>query len=481
MEKIRVFIVDDSIVIRKGLTDVFNSDPEIEVVGTAANGKVALARLPELKPDIITLDIEMPEMDGITTMKEIRKVDPLIPVVMFSSLTIRGAESTLEALSAGATDYFAKPSGSHSLENTNQMLKTEVIPKIKALGRRAPRFNVAFSTSEASQFRGGYQSAHANQPISYLSKPFDNQKTAQNNPSQMPQNSTQQYSNSTFQHQANTPPLGSYRVAQKNNLPQSFSNQRAPQQSSAQPLSTNQRAPIANHSPITTIASQQPITYSNNSISTNNSMQPIATPVTNRISTPGLPEILVIGVSTGGPNALAELLPMLPAKLSVPVLIVQHMPPIFTKLLAERLSTACNIPVVEATSGDIIKPGKIWLAPGDYHLKIVRDGAFIKTHLTQEPQENSCRPAVDVLFRSASEIYTNRVLAVIMTGMGQDGLKGAELIYHSGGQIIAQDENSSIVWGMPGAVCRAGLADKVLPLKQIAPEILKRISTIGRV
>ena len=183
------------------------------------------------------------------------------------------------------------------------------------------------------------------------------------------------------------------------------------------------------------------------------------------------PAILAIGVSTGGPNALADLLPRLPSAFPLPIVIVQHMPPVFTKHLATRLSSQCKFEVVEAAAGDVLTPGKAWIAPGDFHMTVRRRGAETIVGLDQRPPENSCRPAVDVLFRSVAEAYGARTLGVILTGMGQDGLRGCEQIHHSGGRILVQDEATSVVWGMPGAVARAGLADTILPLDRIAGAI----------
>jgi two-component system chemotaxis response regulator CheB len=186
-------------------------------------------------------------------------------------------------------------------------------------------------------------------------------------------------------------------------------------------------------------------------------------------------EIMVVGASTGGPNALAELLPVFPADWPVPLVIVQHMPATFTARLAERLTEKSRLRVREGVAGEPVSAAGAWIAPGDYHLLLKRDGQSVRLALNQDAQVNSCRPAVDVLFRSAAEVYGPAVLAVVLTGMGQDGLRGCEAIRAAGGQVLAQDEASSVVWSMPGAVAQAGLADQVLPLAQIGPEILKLV------
>jgi two-component system, chemotaxis family, protein-glutamate methylesterase/glutaminase len=357
MPKIRVLVVDDSVVIRRLLTDCLTGDPDIEVAGTAASGRIALQKITQINPDVVTLDVEMPEMDGIQTLIEIRRAHPRLPVIMFSTLTERGASSTLDALSHGASDYVTKPANVGSVSTALQRVRDEMIPKVKALCvRRAP---------DAAPLR---------RPVA--------------------------------------PPV-------------------APA-----------RSPAAASAPGTA-------------------------PV----------ELLVIGVSTGGPNALAKILPELPASFPVPVVIVQHMPPMFTKLLAERLSGSTQIPVREAAGGELLEPGTIWIAPGDHHVAIVRKAGVAQLALNQDPPENSCRPAVDVLFRSAAEVYGEHVLAVVLTGMGQDGLLGATWIKERQGRVLVQDEATSVVWGMPGFVARAGLADQVLPLERIARTLVSLAAT----
>jgi two-component system chemotaxis response regulator CheB len=192
-------------------------------------------------------------------------------------------------------------------------------------------------------------------------------------------------------------------------------------------------------------------------------------------ASPARVAVVVIGASTGGPNALAELFPTFPPDWSVPLLVVQHMPPGFTARLAERLAEKSRLGVREAVAGEPVAAAQAWVAPGDYHLLVRREGQAVRLALSQEPPVNSCRPAVDVLFRSAAEVYGPGVLAIVLTGMGQDGLQGCERVRAAGGQVLVQDEASSVVWSMPGAVARAGLADGVLPLEQLGAEILRRV------
>ncbi len=185
--------------------------------------------------------------------------------------------------------------------------------------------------------------------------------------------------------------------------------------------------------------------------------------------------MVAIGASTGGPNALTELFGRLPAPFPVPIVIVQHMPPMFTRLLAERLSAQSGSRVEEGASGVTLQPGRVWVAPGDYHMIVVRDGTQVRMQIHQDPPENSCRPAVDVLFRSLARTFGAHALAVVLTGMGSDGLRGCECVREAGGRILVQDEASSVVWGMPGYVARAGLADRVLPISPLADEIVRRV------
>jgi two-component system chemotaxis response regulator CheB len=352
MPKIRVLVVDDAVVFRRLLTEELSKDPGMEVVGAAANGRIALAMMPQVNPDVVILDVEMPELDGLATLKNLRKAYPRLPVIMFSALTERGAEATLDALALGATDYFTKPSNEGGLAASLEVVRQQLIPTLKALcrptqrGKETPMFGV---------------------------------------PKFVP------------------PP--------------------------------------------------------------HRSLVP---------SSPCQPHVLAIGASTGGPNALAEVFSRLPAQFPLPIVVVQHMPPMFTRLLAERLSAQFSIPVHEGHSGSVLQPGQAWIAPGDHHMIVVRDGLQARVMLNQDPPENSCRPAADVLLRSVAKTFGPNSLTVILTGMGQDGLRGCEVAREAGGQILAQDEATSVVWGMPGHVARAGLADRVLPLSLIADEIMRR-------
>ena len=348
MLPVRVLIVDDSALVRRLLCEALESSAEVKVAGTASNGAIALARIPQLNPDVITLDIEMPGMNGIETLLEIRKLYPKLPVIMFSTLTERGAAITLEALSLGASDYATKPTNSESLASAMERVRRELLSKIVSLASRSSKAVPAL----------------------------------------------------------------------------------------ARVISPARRKP-----------SGQPI------------------------------DILAIGTSTGGPNALAAVIPHLPPNFPVPVVVVQHMPPVFTRLLAERLNACSPLSVREGAAGETLEPGQVWIARGDHHMTVARKGTGVVLSLNQEPPENSCRPAVDVLFRSVAQIYGPGVLGVVMTGMGADGARGALQIRDAGGQVVVQDEASSVVWGMPGAVVSEGAADKICPLTEISQEIVRRVSS----
>lgn len=331
---IRILLVDDSVVIRRVVGALLARDPELEVAGTAANGKIALAKIPQVSPDVVILDVDMPEMDGLETLRNIKLHHPELPVIMFSALTERGAEITLEALFRGALDYVTKPTDVTSPEAAAAAIQVELIPKIKLLCEPALR---------------------------------------------RPQ-----------------PPA---------------------------PAPGQEPAPAAR---------------------------------------PGAVRAVVVGASTGGPVALQQLLAGLPRPLPVPVLIVQHMPPVFTRSLAERLAQTTGLDVREGRDGAAVRPGQVWIAPGDYHMVVERREASIHLALHQGPPQNSCRPSADVLFQSAARVWGGDLIAVILTGMGKDGLHGARTIHDLGGRVGVQDRDSSVVWGMPRFVAEMGIADQVM-------------------
>lgn len=348
MNPIRVLIVDDSVLARRLITNALSAHSEISVVGTAENGALALTKLPQLAVDAVILDVEMPDMDGITTLKLIRELYPRLPVLMFSTLTERSARVTFEALAAGANDYALKPStsGGETLENVIAQI---VVPKLVAIVRNPMPANGNAARSTGS----------------------------------------------------------------------------------------------GTHRPVT-VSAERPL-------------------------------VVALGSATGGPNALADVIPLLPRDLPVPVLVAQHMPPIFTRCLAERLAERSQVQVIESQGDEVLMPGTVYVAPGGFHLELTRDGDVVKTRLGTSAPEHSCRPAVDVLFRSVAAVFGKQALGVVLTGMGSDGKLGAQAIVDAGGRVLAQSGPSCVVWGMPRAVEEAGLCERVVPLNEIARAICERV------
>ncbi len=362
---IRVLVVDDSILYRKVLTEALASLPDVEVVGAVANGAQVESKVRELCPDLLTLDIEMPGMNGIAVMDALRRAGVDINVLVISSVTVTGGQLTLQALDNGAFDFITKPDGS-SREENQRLIRAELAPRLRALAHRL-------------EVKKILRSHHA--PLSLSVK----------------------------------------------------------------------RMPI----PAIDLESSKPKT-------------PVAPSGVK-------PELVVIGVSTGGPKALTTIFSDLP-QLSVPIVIVQHMPPIFTRLLAENLSTHGLVPVREATQDEEIRPGIAYIAPGGKQMRLIPGMAGSRLlHLSDDPPENSCRPSVDYLFRSVANHFPGRALAVILTGMGDDGTAGLKLLKRTGSNIIAQDQASCVVYGMPKAAIEAGVVDIVAPLGEIAANICKQV------
>lgn len=353
---VKVLIVDDSAFMRSALANMLSSDPEIQIVGSARDGLEAIEKVVQLKPDIVTMDVEMPRMDGIAALKHIMEHTP-VPVIMVSSLTAEGAQITIEALELGAVDFIPKNLSDLSLNILR--LKEVLVDKIKQLARRG--------------------------------------------------------------------------IARRAVRP------------SSRPIGAVRPAPATMSAGIRTTGDR-------------------------RVG------LVAIGTSTGGPKALQEILPALPKEFPVPIVVAQHMPPNFTGPFAERLNQLCKLEVREAKEGDVLKPGLILLAPGGGHMRVSRKRGIETTVTISEDRENFIyRPSVDALMASVAEVFPGRALGVILTGMGNDGMKGMIELKKTGGRIFAQNEESCIVYGMPKAVVDAGIADKVLALEEIAGEIVNSV------
>ena len=354
MAKLRVLVVGDSVVLRRVLVRELSRDSGIEIIGTAPNARLALAKIAQATPDLVTLDIEMPDLDGLKTLAELRKSYPCLPIIVFSAFSEFGLLQH-KGFGFDAVDYVPKPTAGSEKNATLKAIRENLLPRIKE------------------------------------------------------------------------------HVSRERSLDQNPPDSEAGSASFASPVIPVKEIPDA------------------------------------------VIEIVVIGVSTGGPDALAELLPSFPEGFPVPILIVQHITPAFTELLARRLSSRSRIRVLEATSGELLRPAHAWLAPGGLHMVVEDASGGPRIRTEKGPPENSCRPSVDVLFRSAARIYGSRVLAVMMTGMGQDGFEGCKHIHRAGGRILVQDESSSVVWGMPRFVTQAGLFDRVVPLRELGPEIIRLV------
>ena len=354
--KIRVLVVDDTVVYRKIVSDVLAEIDGVEVVGVAHNGKIAMSKIKTLKPDLLTLDIEMPEVNGLEVLKYLQESAPDTGAVMLSTLTSKGGDMTMQALELGAFDFIPKPQ-SGTMADNKKAVKDTLEPMLKAFAARKGVKNILSGVTRKGLVRTG---------------------------------------ESTVKRSA----TGAGTKRQKS-------------------------------------------------------------------------EIIGIGISTGGPNALAAMMPGIPSNIGVPILIVQHMPPVFTRSLAKSLNSRCAIEVREAVNGEPLTPNTALIAPGGKQMKIVAgaDGKRRVIKITDDPPENSCKPSVDYLFRSIAHHYVGRATGVIMTGMGSDGTTGLKLMKRNGATIIAQDEASCVVYGMPKSPAEAGIVDTVAPLDKIAAAI----------
>ncbi len=360
-EKLRIMIVDDSMLIRSIVGGWLRAAPDLEVVATHANGRRAVDDVAKSRPDVVVLDLEMPEMDGLTALPLILERAPGTVVLVASSLTRRGAEISLRALTRGAADYLAKPEAVQG-QSGAEPFRDELLAKIRALGRRARPAPAVRSSARKAVAVAATVPARAKPPVKL------------------------------------------------------------------------------------------------------------------RAYNPGPVTALVIGSSTGGPQALNKLFTAIgPAIGHLPVLVTQHMPPTFTAILAEHVARAAGRPAAEGQHGELIRPGRVYVAPGGRHMVVGGSAGAPCIQLTDDPPVNFCRPAVDVLFDSASALFRSGVLGVVLTGMGADGARGATTIAGAGGNVLAQDEATSVVWGMPGAVVAAGAAFEVLPIDEIGPKVTRML------
>jgi two-component system chemotaxis response regulator CheB len=436
---IRVLLVDDSSVVRRLLTAAFANHLEIDVVGTAANGILALSKVEQLEPDAIILDVEMPEMDGITMLKKLRETRPKLPVIMFSTLTERGANTTFDALAAGASDYVLKPSTS-SGETLDSVVNNYLVPKLIAL-----TLSRATATGNLQRFVEAPAERSGDDRTLNTRGVFTNRPTVPANAFAAP------------------PITASF----------GLKNLVKPALSLNAPATTPVLTPTATGSALRdSVAAAARAVALPGAGSTALSRLRASTQALGRKSV----QVIAIAASTGGPNALNDVLARLPKNLPVPIVIVQHMPPIFTRCLADRLEQRCELSVVESAGGEYVRAGTVYIAPGNRHLELTRDAEGVHTVLTDGPPENSCRPAADVLFRSVVKMYGAGVLGVVLTGMGQDGARGAREIHEAGGRVIVQSGPTCVIWGMPKAVEEAGIAEEVVPLPDMAQAILQRVS-----
>lgn len=401
-DRIRVMIVDDSAVVRGLMMRWIGEEPGIEVVAVHANGRTAVDDVAVSRPDVVILDIEMPEMDGLTALPLLLQRRPGLVVLVSSTLSRRGAETSLRALTLGAAECIAKPDGSGRIASAADFRRA-LIALVTQLGGRARRQRSAGApapSARPAEAPGREAAAPARAPV-------PDARPAEARPETRPEPS----------HEARAAP---------------------PRRSAAEgpPLRPFSSVP---------------------------------------------PRVLALGSSTGGPQALTEVLTACrEAAARVPVLLVQHMPPTFTALLAEQLGRVTGLPSAEARDGEEVKPGRIYVAPGGLHLTVAKEDRAVVARLRDTPPEHFCRPAVDPLFRSVAQVFGAASLGVVLTGMGSDGGLGAGAISDVGGSVLIQDEETSIVWGMPGAVRAAGACAAVLPLARIGARVSELLRGSGR-
>ena len=403
---IRILIADDSAFMRKVLTDLFKFQKDFEVVGTAINGRDAVEKVKKYHPDLLTLDVQMPVMDGLNALAVIMEIAPM-PVVMLSSLTKEGTDETIRALSLGAIDFISKAGGSISRIDT---IEADILAKCRA----AAKANVKSAMKGTRAAELAEKERRAKEKVEPPRMHHVELKARHN-------------------------PFGT-KPAIEEKKPSPFGHRENPLLQKRKPVLTPHAQPAPNV----------------------------------KASGAGSSKLVAIGTSTGGPQALQSVITRLPGDLPCGVVVVQHMPPGFTKSLANRLDSLSKVSVKEAEDGDIIEPGHVYIAPGNYHMRVASEGSKRKIVLSQDPPVGNHRPAVNVLYDSVAPVGKNLV-AVIMTGMGCDGTEGMKKIKAQGGYSIAQDESTSVVYGMPKSVVDAGLADEVRPVTDIARAIVAAV------
>ncbi len=395
---IKILVVDDSSFFQKRIAEILKSEPSIKIIGFASNGREAIEKNQSLNPDVITMDYEMPVMDGLTALRNIMNLKPT-PVLMFSSLTYDGARVTLDALDAGAVDFL--PKNFEDLQKGGSKIRNILTEKIKNVAKYYNR------SASPEAYRANTESA---------SKPIVSPQPVISQPS---------------------------------------------------PTADKPLAPVARNKVTPAPASSSPNTAKPVQAATNKALG--AQPNNTRL---GKVDIVLIGTSTGGPVALQKVLTSLPANFPKPIILIQHMPGSFTGAFAERLDKLCNIKVQLAKDGDAIKPGVALLAPGGMQMILERS----KVRIIEGDNRVNYRPCVDITFASAAKYFSGNALAIVLTGMGSDGRDGAKLMKEAGAAIWAQDEHSSVIYGMPMAIAKANLANAVLPLNEIGPTLLKEIN-----
>ncbi|MBF0235412.1 MAG: response regulator, partial [Desulfamplus sp.] len=462
-KNLKILVVDDTIFYRQLLSKMIEEMADIDLMGVASNGKIALKKIELSEPDLVLMDMTMPEMDGLEALKHIKANHPGVNVVMISGVDKEAATLTVKALEAGALDFISKPKA-ESPDAAVEELKSELIPLI-ALARTMKYSRDARMISEDKPSAVETHTSDARQESLYINRPHQYYKGVQSSKNRL-QSPEQRIGPSDRQHRSDS----SYHPSDSKN--RTFDSDHK---------SLESRIDASRYRDQQSDKGPEPSGNRIKSSTTRISDGPAsATPVplqgTLKKRDIGRIDVLAIGVSTGGPNTLKHIIPKLCKDLPVPILTVQHMPPIFTASLAESLDRISSITVVEGKAEQPLENGIMYIAPGGRHM-VVRKGAdsVVKLGLVDTPPVHNCRPAVDVLFRSIAMVFGGNVLTVILTGMGHDGVSGVAAIRRKGGYSLAQDEKSSVVWGMPGALVEAGEVDEIHAEEQIADRIMELV------